>query len=140
MVELFDTIYMPYFMAEGAMVDGSEQHRMWKELLHAPARPFRRGGEIHQKLSQWRDGRTTGTYEKLHTTCYLARPPPGFAGDEYTWYICDRTRQFIEMGHRVFRTIYGGQLSKAVPVDPIIPFYPHINRSAAGSSPGASNL
>jgi hypothetical protein len=34
---------------------------------------------------------------KLHTSAYRAAPPKGASGDNFTWWICDRARSFIEV-------------------------------------------
>jgi len=36
---------------------------------------------------------------KLHTSAYRAAPPKGASGDAFTWWICDRARNFIEVSH-----------------------------------------
>ena len=43
------------------------------------------------------------TGAKLHTNAFSPRPvPAGAVGDEYTMYILDRTRTFMEMGQRLY--------------------------------------
>mmetsp|Transcript_53973 Transcript_53973/g.123008 ORF Transcript_53973/g.123008 Transcript_53973/m.123008 type:complete len:423 (+) Transcript_53973:67-1335(+) len=65
-----------------------------RELLDRPAHAFRRGGPVHGRFLAYR-----ARGGKLHTSAFSPRPVPrGAVGEEYTFYIMERTRTFLEMG------------------------------------------
>ena len=67
-------------------------------LFENPVAAFRRGGDIHKRFLEYR-----ASGGKLHTTCFSPRPvPAGASGDEYTFYILERTRTFFMMGLQIF--------------------------------------
>merc|ERR1711918_214795 len=47
--------------------------------------------------------RKTGA--KLHTTAFSSYPPKGSKGEGFTTFILKRTREFTELGHRMYRLI-----------------------------------
>jgi len=69
-----------------------------KLMFEDPQKAFRRGGGIHERFLAYR-----ARGGKLHTTCFSPRPVPrGAKGDEYTFYILERTRTFFTMGLEIF--------------------------------------
>ena len=60
----------------------------------------RRGGPIHIALDAYR---RRGL--KIHTATFSPHPPAGAAGDEYTFFILDRTRRFVHLGHDALRAL-----------------------------------
>jgi hypothetical protein len=71
--------------AEGAKPGGKTATA--RQILEDPDTAFARGGAIHRAFQAFRDGEHTagGTQQKIHTACYNPHPPPGSAGQEYTW-------------------------------------------------------
>jgi hypothetical protein len=69
-----------------------------RQLLADPAAAFVRGGAVHRRFDAYR-----ARGGKLHTLAYSPRPiPAGAVGNEYTFYILERTRTFLEMGSALF--------------------------------------
>mmetsp|Transcript_13806 Transcript_13806/g.19675 ORF Transcript_13806/g.19675 Transcript_13806/m.19675 type:complete len:416 (-) Transcript_13806:162-1409(-) len=73
----------------------------WKALIWDPKWAFRRGGDIHEAFQAYR-----AQGKKLHTTAYRVHPPKGASGEEYTFYIVDRCRRFVELGHQVYKALF----------------------------------
>lgn len=72
-------------------------------ILDNPSVAFARGGSVHKRFLAYR--KRGG---KLHTTAFSPRPvPAGACGDEYTFYILERTRTFFEMGKALYPRLDG---------------------------------
>jgi hypothetical protein len=89
---LFDAVVMPHFPPGLAAVTAEG-----RQILTDPDEAFKRDGPIHQTFRTFR-----AAGNKLHTSCFSSHPPKGYAGDEFTWYIVERTRLFLKMGHTVY--------------------------------------
>ena len=88
--ELYDECVMDPCFPPGAGPASPEG----RALLADPAEAFQRGGVVHRRFDTYR-----ARGGRLHTLAYSPRPiPTGASGDEYTFYILERTRTFLEMG------------------------------------------
>lgn len=88
---MFRDIFMSLFDGEG---------KLGHEFLYKPDVACRRGGPIHIALDAYR---RRGL--KIHTATFSPHPPAGAAGDEYTFFILDRTRRFVHLGHDALRAL-----------------------------------
>jgi len=80
-------------------------------ILDNPSGAFARGGSVHMRFLAYR--KRGG---KLHTTAFSPRPvPAGACGDEYTFYILERTRTFFEMGKKLYPRLDGLVAGKRTP-------------------------
>jgi len=96
---LFDEAVMDPCFPEAASSPTPEGRR----ILDAPSTALARGSLVHKRFLAYR--KRGG---KLHTTAYSPRPvPAGASGDEYTFYILERTRTFLEMGKALYPRLEG---------------------------------
>eukprot|EP01047_Picozoa_sp_COSAG01_P019717 COSAG01_NODE_1105_length_11671_cov_3.526789_1_plen_467_part_00 len=95
---LFDSLFQPLLWDANAG-EAAALSKL-RKLLHEPARALRRGGRWHRKYARYR-----ASGRRLHTTCYTIHPPAGCAGDEFTFFIVDHTRRYIELGQRIWKLV-----------------------------------
>jgi len=137
-VPLFEHIFLRHCLrAPGANVSGSEAESKWKALLHTPKFVFTRGGWLHNLFVSYRD--LGGLNRKLHTSCYRSRPPKGAAGEDFTWYIVERTLLFVSMGKAVYDAIENLREARQLPTRTQAPTQPlSATLSAAAAAAAAS--
>eukprot|EP01043_Picozoa_sp_COSAG02_P045651 COSAG02_NODE_4199_length_5633_cov_4.504518_7_plen_479_part_00 len=97
-IPLFDSLFQPLIRRANAGEPTAvvELHA----LLHQPAETLKRGGDWHQKYIKYR-----AAGNRLHTTCYTIHPPAGCSGDEFTFFIVDHTRRYIELGQHIWKLV-----------------------------------
>ena len=95
-IELFEAILRPLFEDTASESD----RNLGRQVLWNSKEAFKRNGIIHQRYVDYRK-----TGKKLHTTAYQCHPPKGSAGDEFVFYVVDRTRRFVDLGHRAYDLI-----------------------------------
>jgi hypothetical protein len=95
---LFDSLFQPLLQRANAGEPPAvaELHA----LLHQPATALKRGGDWHQKYVKYR-----AAGNRLHTTCYTIHPPAGCSGEEFTFFIVDHTKRYIELGQQVWMLV-----------------------------------
>jgi len=92
-IDLFEHVFRPLYDDDASPDDA----RLGRLVLDDPAAAFARDGELHRRLLEYRR-----RGKRLHTTAYSCHPPRGSSGDEFVFYILDRTRRFVEIGHAAF--------------------------------------
>lgn len=95
-IELFETLIRPMF-ENGASVDDRKLGRL---IIEDPDTAFARDGAMHRRYAEYRK-----RGKRLHTTAYSCHPPRGSSGDEFVFYVVDRTRRFIHIGHDAFECL-----------------------------------
>lgn len=95
-IELFEALLRPLF-EDSAADDDAELGRL---VLREPTQAFARDGLLHNRYFEYRR-----RGKRLHTTSYSCHPPLGSSGDEFVYYILDRTRRFVELGHKAFDVV-----------------------------------
>lgn len=95
-IKLFESLLRPLY-EENAL---EEDRALGRQILDDPSTAFARDGELHRRFAQYRK-----LGERLHTTAYLCHPPRGASGDEFVYYVVDRTRRFVEIGQAAFDCI-----------------------------------
>jgi hypothetical protein len=92
--ELYDEVIMCCFKENECSKEG-------REILDNPKHAFRRNGPVHIRFDEYRS-----RGGKLHTSAFSPRPiPTGAVGKEYTFYILERTRIFLEMGIKIYSNL-----------------------------------
>lgn len=95
-IELFETLIRPMF-ENGASV---EDRKLGRLIIEDPDTAFARDGPMHRRYAEYRK-----RGKRLHTTAYSCHPPRGASGDEFVFYVVDRTRRFVHIGHDAFECI-----------------------------------
>jgi hypothetical protein len=137
---ILDPCFPPVGSTEHAHLS-PERRAEARLILDDPATALARGGLVHGRFLAYR-----ARGGKLHTSCFSPRPvPKGAVGDEYTFYILERTRTFLEMGKAVFPQL-ATLLAKAPtatapstgPAAPSVAAVPSAAAGSAGSAPSAA--
>jgi hypothetical protein len=99
-IPLFDALYQPLLWR---VSHGDESaYAELAELLWRPGIALRRGGSWHHRYRQYQQ-----SGQRLHTTCYRCFSPgvSPTSGEEFTFFIVDQTKRFIELGHKLLARI-----------------------------------
>mmetsp|Transcript_1078 Transcript_1078/g.1556 ORF Transcript_1078/g.1556 Transcript_1078/m.1556 type:complete len:739 (-) Transcript_1078:168-2384(-) len=96
-IELFETLFKPLF----SVTASDEDRTLGQNIIYQPDVAFAENGILHKRYMAYR----ANGKKKLHTTSYQCHPPQGASGANFVYYIVDRTRRFVHLGHQAFDTI-----------------------------------
>ena len=93
---LFDALLRPLFEADAS----EEDNELGRLILADPETAFEYNGKIHLRYEAFR-----ATGARMHTTCYSCHPPKTAAGEHFCYYMVDRTKRFVMLGHKAYDII-----------------------------------